>query len=159
MNKFLKIIAVFAALAATASCATQKWEEVPVDYTPIYSIMPYNGDIYEFKVYHQRDRLSIWDTYATIVSYNEIKNIVDNSAAKGDDEMFYDISFTELKVTTSENEYGESVTTTTEYDYTIVENGDNRNYVTVTITNTNDGSVKTYEKATLTPETMYIDFE
>ncbi|MFI3333342.1 MAG: hypothetical protein SNI51_01350 [Rikenellaceae bacterium] len=151
MKNFLKIITAFAALATTVGCAHQKWEEVPVDYTPIYSIMPYDSDVYEFKVYYERDRLSIWNTYATIVSYNEIKNLVNNSAAKGEDEMFYDLSFTELKIDAD----GNSV----EYNYTVVENGDNRNYVTVTITNSSDGSVATYEKATISEEMMYIDFE
>ncbi len=155
MNKFLKYTAIFAALAATVSCSTRKWDEVPLEYTPIYSIKPYKSDIYEFKVFHQRDRLSIWNTYATIVSYNEIKDLVDNSAAKGDDEMFYVLSFTEVKTVVDK----EGVASQVEYDYTIVENDDNRNYVTMTITNTADGTVKTYTKATLCEESMYIDFE
>ncbi|MFI3286571.1 MAG: hypothetical protein R3Y08_07955 [Rikenellaceae bacterium] len=159
MNNFFKIIAMFVAFATTVGCSTQKWEEVPVDYTPIYSIMPYKGDIYEFKVYHQRDRLSIWNTYATIVSYNTIVDLVDNSAPKGEDEMFYDISFTEIKETSTLDENGDTVTTSTEYNYTIVENEDNRNYVTMTITNTSTGAVTTYEKATLKEETIYIDYE
>lgn len=158
------------ALITTVGCAQHKWDEVPVYYTPIYSIMPYDQAIYEFKVYYEVGHLSVWDDYAMINRYSFIEDFVDNSGARGVDEFFVDFSFTELVTTTSSVDTGdvdengdaimEDVTTTTKNYYTVVETDDNHiyNYSTVTITS-ETGAVTTYTKASITPETGWVDME
>ncbi len=176
---------MFAALVSTIGCAHQTWEEVPVYYTDIYSIMPFDPstgtgadeskyDMYEYMVFHEVNELAVYNTYNVINRYSTIEDYVDNSVemsetdADGDvtSGLLYDFSFTEVIVsssTSTDETTGESVTTETETRryYTVIGTGVDwtRNYGTVTIKDEAGNVIISYDDATVTVEQRWVDYD
>ncbi len=179
---------MFAALVSTIGCAHQTWEEVPVYYTDIYSIMPFDPstgtgadestyDMYEYMVFHEVNELAVYNTYNVINRYSTIENYVDNSVEVFDEDvdsdtygdslgLLYNFSFTEVIVsssTSTDETTGESVTTETETRryYTVIGEGVDyaRNYGTVTIKDESGSVIRSYDNATVVVEQRWVDYD
>ncbi|MFR9610731.1 MAG: hypothetical protein SNH55_03955 [Rikenellaceae bacterium] len=187
MKNLLKsIVVMFVALISVTGCGHQTWAEVPVYYTPIYSIMPfdpttgtgadeYTYDMYEYMVFYEVNELGVYNTYNFMNRYSTIEDFVDNSVemSETDDEgnvtdsgLLYNFSFTEVIVSSSsstDETTGESVTTETETRryYTVIGTGVDwtRNYGTVTIKDEAGNTIRTYEDATVVVEQRWVDYD
>ncbi len=128
-------------------CEENFWgDQVELDQTPIITIKPSSGDVYEYNIYTEYYTLMEWATSSSVNSNNRIYSYIDNSSKADSGDATYSIEFVESRYDSSNVE--------SQYYYQIV--GSTSSSVNLTVTNLTTNSTVTNTTATLTRESANV---